>query len=241
MPIRPSVPFANRLLAALPRAERERFVADCEPVALAFAQVLAESGERIRHVYFPQGCLIALTASTDARGSLEVGLIGDEGMLGATLALDGERSLLRALVQGAGPALRMEAQPFRGALAASPALRCELNRYLCVMLRQLAQASACNRFHVLEERLARWLLMTQDRAHADAFLLTHAFMAQMLGVRRVGVTKAASSLQERKLISYRRGHVEVLDRPGLEAAACGCYAADTVNYARTMAGGHRPG
>lgn len=234
MPRAQSVPATNRLLAALPRKDRQRFLADCEHVDLVFAEILAEPGERIQHVFFPTECYISLTKPIDHSASLEVGLVGDEGMLGLPLILGVDVSPLHAVVQGAGPALRMNTAPFRHQLELSPALQRGLKRYLYVMLGQLAQTAACTHFHVVEARLARWLLMTQDRAHADVFHITHEFLASMLGVRRVGVTKAAMSLQTRKLISYHRGDITVLDRGGLEAASCGCYEVDKALYSRTM-------
>ncbi len=231
-PINPSA--ANRLIAALPRKDRQRFLTGCEPVELVFAEVLTEPGEQIRYVFFPTGSYVSLVTPIDGCANLEIGLVGNEGMLGISLVLGVNVSPLHALVQGPGPALRMETALFLRELDLSPALQHLMKRYLYVVMVQLAQTAACSHFHVVGERLARWLLMTQDRAHSNEFHVTHEFLANMLGVRRVGVTKAASALQNRKLISYRRGDVTILDRGGLEAASCGCYETDKAAYAWMM-------
>jgi len=234
MPASQRVPEGNRLFEALPSNDRRRALAGCETVELAFAKVLYTPGERLDHVYFPLRSFISLIVLVDDSASREVGLVGNEGMFGIPLALGVDSSPVRAVVQGAGSALRMDAANFRRELRRSPALERELDRYVSVQLSQLAQRAACTRYHVVEARLACWLLMTQDRAHADHFYVTQEFLALILGVRRVGVTKAASALQRRSLIQYSRGRVSVLDRRGLKAASCACYKADRDSYDRIL-------
>jgi CRP-like cAMP-binding protein len=229
------VAFAeNHLIALLPRRDRLSLVAACEPVRLEAGTVLCEPGEPTRHVYFPKDCFISLVTAVEGEPGLEVGMVGREGMLGAQLALGVRAIPLHALVQGAGTAWRIAAAPFRRALSDSKALQLSLNRYVYVLMAQLATSAACTRFHRVEPRLARWLLMTQDRAHSDSFHLTHELLAHLLGVRRVGITGAACDLQRHGLIRYRRGDITVLDRAGLEAAACSCYAADRRAYDATL-------
>ena len=233
-PIKRASPV-NRLLEALPESDRRRFLAGCETIELAFAEVLYTPNERLNQVLFPLTGFISLIMPVDDSASLEVGMIGNEGMFGIPLALGVDLSPVRAVVQGAGSALRMDAAHFCCELRRSERLQREIARYVFVHLAQLAQTAACTRFHVVEARLARWLLMTQDRAHANAFHVTQEFLALMLGVRRVGVTKAAGALQKRRLIRYSRGDITVLDRRGLKAASCGCYEADRVSYDRILA------
>lgn len=214
---------ANSLLAALPRKDFRQVAAALEQVTLTYGEVLYEPGEQIKHVYFPSDCIVSLLTVVDRHQALEVGLVGREGMVGIPLALEISISPVRALVQGTGTAMRMKAAPFLEAFRRSPALQRWLHRYTYALMAQITQTAACNRFHVVEARLARWLLMTHDRAQSSPFQLTQEFLSQMLGVRRVGVTKAARTLQKNGLIGYSRGNITILDRKGLEAASCSCY------------------
>jgi CRP-like cAMP-binding protein len=206
----------------------------CEPVELVLSTVLSEHGEPTRYVYFPIDGFISLLTQIDGKPALEVGMVGREGMVGAQLALGVLTSPLHAVVQGEGSAWRIGATAFRRELAQSAALQRGLNRYVYVLMSQLAESAGCLRFHQIGPRLARWLLMSQDRAHRDSFHVTQEFLAYMLGVRRVGITAAAGDLQRSGLISYTRGELTVLNRRSLETAACSCYAADRRIYAELL-------
>lgn len=198
----------------------------CEPVALQVAEVLAEAGEPTRHLYFPRHGFASLLTRVDGESAIEVGMVGPEGVIGVHLVLGVMPNPVRALVQGEGTAHRVAAADFLGVLAGSPALREGLQHYLHLRLVSLSTSSACLRFHMMRPRLARWLLMTHDRAGADRFRVTHEALAYVLGARRASITLAALALQRDGLIAYRRGEITVLDRPGLESASCSCYEAE---------------
>ena len=224
----------NHLIEMLPQSDRLRLLACCEPVDLTLSEVLCERGSTLQHVYFPVHGFISLLTSVDDHASLEVGMVGREGMFGAELVLGMLQSPLRALVQGPGVAWRVGSRAFRHELARSNALQVVLQRYLRVVLAQMASSASCLRFHLIQPRLARWLLMSADRAHGPQFHVTHEFLAGMLGVRRVGITVAATALQRAGFITYRRGEVTVLDRQGLEGAACSCYASERRAYTAAL-------
>ena len=218
------MPLANNLLAALPTAEYRHLLAGLEPVTVKQGAVLHEPAAPIRHVYFPVGCVVSLMATGADHKAVEVGLVGYEAMVGIALVLGAGDSSVRAVVAASGAALRIEAARFRNTLLQCPSLQQELYRHTYAMLARARQTIACNCFHLSDARLARWLLMTSDRTRSDEFFLTHGFLADMLGLRRVTVTEIAGRLWHRKLITYGRGRIRILDRPGLETAACRCYA-----------------
>jgi CRP-like cAMP-binding protein len=224
-------PVGNQVLASIAAKDYGR-LDQLEPVLLRFGQILYEAGGRIGHVYFPIDSLISLLTAVDKRRTLEVGMVGNEGMTGMPFILGMGVSGVRALVQGAGRALRMPAAPFRIEFDRNQALRQALFRYTYALMAQISQTAACNRFHEAEERLARWLLMTRDRVASDEFPLTHEFLAHMLGLRREGVTEAASALKRRGLIDYRRGKIQILDVKGLRASSCSCYQTVKTVYDR---------
>ena len=220
------MPEKNRVIQSLPAQGRARFLSQCELVELVISDTLYEAGASTRHVYFPVRGFVSLVAVIDRDSALEVGMVGPEGMLGIHVALGVNRSPLRALVQGPGDAWRMPIAKFRSELVASAGLRRSIDRYVSVLMGQLATTAACARYHAIQPRLARWLLMSQDRVRSDRFRVTQEFMSFMLGVRRVGVGAAAMALHREGLIDYHRGEVKVIDRPGLERMACSCYASD---------------
>ena len=224
----------NHLLALLGRNERQRLISRGEYLPLTLSAVMAEQQVRTRYVYFPVEGFASLVIEVDGRPGLEVGMVGREGMLGAELMLGQTLAPWRSVVQGAGTAWRMKAGVFQQTLATSPALHRLVGRYLAFRVEQLTLASACERFHEISPRLVRWLLMSQDRAQSNTFHVTHEFLAFMLGVRRVGVTVAASELQRMGLIVYKRGDITVLDREGLLARACSCYETNTHSYERLV-------
>jgi CRP-like cAMP-binding protein len=224
----------NHLIELLPSKDRRHFLKACESVDLTLSEVLSEAGKPTRFAYFPVTGTISLVTPIDGEPVLEVGMVGREGMVGAQLVLGVTTTPLHSVVQGSGTTWRIAPAAFRRELARSAALRDCLNRYVYVLMSQFAVSAACLRFHLIEPRLARWLLMTQDRARSDSFHVTHEFLAYMLGVRRVGITGAAGSLQRAGLIEYRRGSMIVLNRNGLKAAACACYATDQKAYAKLL-------
>ena len=215
--------IANSMLAALPRKDYVGLLDGLEPVTLTYGTVLYEPDERITHVFFPLDCLVSLLTTVEGRHAMEVGLVGWEGMVGVSLALGMDVSSVRALVQGTGTAMRMKAARFHKAFEDCLPLQRELYRYTYAKLAMARQTVACNRFHAIEARLARWLLMTSDRVLSQEFVLTQEFLGDMLGVLRAAVNRAAGSLQQRNLIRYARGKIRILDRNGLEAASCRCY------------------
>jgi CRP-like cAMP-binding protein len=242
MPGAKQVSIPNHLLAALPRNDYQKLLPVLEPVQLTFGEILYESHAQIRHVYFPNDCFVSMLTTVDAGRAAEVGLIGSEGMIGVPMALGVAVSPFRAMVQGGGTAMRMKTADFRRNFSNCAALQREVFLFTHLLMIQIAQTAACNRFHVVTQRMARWMLMTRDRVNSSEFRITQRFLALMLGVRRVGVSAAMCGLRERKFIVYRRGTITILDHEGLVAAACGCYKTvkDIYNLSQAQKGISRP-
>lgn len=234
MSVTSTVYCENRLLGALPRDVCNRFISQCERVELDAGDRLVELGGRILHAYFPTNCQISLIGSIHLRASLEVTQIGNEGMCGIPLALGINVSPVDSIVRQGGSALRISAALFRRELERYPIFQRIVKRYIYVQMKQLALLVTCNRFHIVEARLARCLLVMSDHSGTDELRVTHDVLAQILGVRRVGITNAAGSLQKRRLMTYSRGNITVTNRNGLEGASCTCYRADKSTYDRIM-------
>ena len=216
-------PLQNRLLAALPTEEYQRLAPYLELVSLPIHKVLYESGEPIRHVYFPCKALVSLVSNMENGSTIEVGLVGSEGMVGIPVFLGSNTTNTNAFVQIADGGVRMETERFKAELNQGGALQRLLLQYTQALLTQVSQTAACNRLHTVEERLARWLLTVSDRMESDQFLLTQEFIAQMLGTRRSGVTVAAGTLSQAGMIRYTRGKITIIDRQSLESTSCECY------------------
>jgi CRP-like cAMP-binding protein len=214
----------NHLLSLLSEADRERILARCEKLPLNIEAVLYEPGGVMGHVYFPLSGMVSMVIGTEDGGTIEVGVIGNEGMAGTPTALGADRSHVKALIQVQGEFLRMGVRDFRLELQRNSVLSHIVHRFAHALTIQISQSVMCNRMHPMEERICRWLLMAHDRAGTDEIMLTQAFIAEMLGIRRPSVTVAAGLLQKAGFIAYSRGHVTILDRVGLENAACECYA-----------------
>jgi CRP-like cAMP-binding protein len=213
----------NRLLVALPRGEYDRLRPNLEKVSLPLKDILYEANGPIPHVFFPLNGVVSLVIIMEGGFTLEVGTIGNEGMVGTPVFLGSESSPTRAISQVPGEALRMETKVFQGEMKVGGRLYSLVQRYTQAMINQISQSTVCNHRHSVEKRMCRWLLMSHDRVGADEFPLTQEFLAQMLGVRRPTVTAVAGILQKAGLITYHRGRMTVLDRKGLEAASCECY------------------
>src|SRR6202049_3188757 len=237
------VSVANHLLGALHRQDYQKPLPCPQLVKLTFGEILYESHRQIRHVYFPIDCFVSMLTTVDSGHAAEVGLIGSEGMIGIPMALGVAVSPFRAVVQGGGTAMRMTTMNFRRNFRNSGGLQKEVFLFTHLLMIQVAQTAACNRFHVLTQRIARWLLMTRDRINTNEFRITQEFLALMLGVRRGGVSVAICSLRDRKIIGYRRGTITILDHEGLVAIACGCYKTvkDIYSQAQTQKGISRLG
>ena len=217
------VPDTNALLSNLSKKEYQRLLPQLQEIPLVLEQMIYQPGDLITDVYFPTSGIVSLLAGDGERSTLEVGLVGSEGMVGLPVFMGISTSRSRAVVQGTGFALRMKASLLRKESNNGSALTRVLRRYTHSLLTQITQSAVCNQFHSIESRLARWLLMTHDRLNQEEFPLTQEFLSHMLGVRREGVSRAAGELQRRKLVAYSRGRLKVLDRSGLEATSCGCY------------------
>ncbi|MNZ04323.1 hypothetical protein D3C78_210240 [compost metagenome] len=217
-------PLQNHLLAALPEEVRERLLPNLELVSLPLGKVLYESGDALRHVYFPTDSIVSLLYVMESGASAEISVVGNEGLIGLAVFMGGESTPSRAIVQSAGYAYRLHGNQLKAEINRHGELLLLMLRYTQALITQMAQTAVCNRHHSIDQQLCRWLLLSLDRLSSNRLMMTQELIANMLGVRREGVTDAAGKLQKLGVIEYRRGHITVLDRPRLEALSCECYA-----------------
>jgi CRP-like cAMP-binding protein len=227
-------PKLNHLLAALPAAERSRWASQLEPVEMPLGHVLYESGTRLSHVYFPTTSIISLLYVMENGASAEIAVVGQEGIVGVALFMGGESTPSRAVVQSAGQGLRLKANLMMQEFNRGGPVMHLLLRYTQALITQMAQTAVCNRHHSLDQQLCRWLLLSLDRLQSNQLVMTQELIANMLGVRREGVTEAAGQLHKAGLIRYQRGHITILDRAGLERRTCECYAVVKKEYDRLL-------
>jgi len=231
----PPAPKKNHLLAALPDAEWGRWLPQLEAVDLPLGQVVYESGGTLSHVYFPTTAIVSLLYVMENGASAEIAVVGNEGIVGISLFMGGESTPSRAVVQSAGRGYRMKAEVIKDEFKRTPVLHLLL-RYTQALITQMAQTAVCNRHHSLDQQLCRWLLLSLDRLQGDELVMTQELIANMLGVRREGVTEGALKLQDAGVIRYSRGRITVLDRPELERRTCECYAVVKKEYDRLLPG-----
>ncbi len=227
-------PRNNHLLAALPNEDYARLLPELEAVAMPLGQVLYESGTKMCHIYFPTTAIVSLLYVMKDGASAEIAVAGNEGIVGVSLFMGGESTPSRAVVQSAGHGYRMQGQRLKIEFERGGAMQHLLLRYTQALLTQMAQTAVCNRHHSLDQQFCRWLLLSLDRLSSNELIMTQELIANMLGVRREGVTEAAGNVQKAGLIKYRRGHITVLDRPGLETRSCECYAVVKREYDRLL-------
>ncbi len=224
----------NQLLDCLPDAIWQRWSSQLELVDFPLGQVLCEAGRTMSHVYFPLDAIVSLLYVLEDGASAEIAIVGNEGLVGISIFMGGESTTSRAVVQSSGKGLRMSGQAIKAEFDASPAVTHLLMRYTQAMITQMAQTAVCNRHHTVDQQLCRWLLMSLDRLKSNELVMTQELIANMLGVRREGVTESALKLQRAGLIRYARGHITVLDRPGLERRTCECYQVVKTEYDRLL-------
>ncbi len=234
-----SRPVGNWLLDALPADSYERLVENLVPVVFSLGEVIYESGVQMENVYFPTTAHVTLLYTMSDGATAEMGLVGNEGVVGIALFMGGDTTPNQAVVQGGGYALKLQAKAMQVEFSLGGEFQLLLLRYTQALITQISQTAVCNRLHSIEQRLCRWLLMTHDRTQSDELQMTHEFISNMLGVRREGVTNAAKGLQEQGLISYVRGHIQMIDRKGLETRTCECYAVVKAEHDRLLSPSNR--